>query len=967
MTSRTQKLKNLKISTAVLLALGSMYGSAYAAEAVPAGDPSKMVFNLAPVTVEAKRPEWESQLSPGTVTVIHPEEFKGEQKSLPDLLKEVPGVHVREVNGKGQYTTVTIRGSTAAQVGVFVDGVMTNLGGDSAVDISTIPVKNVERIEVYRGYIPARFGGTFIGGVINVVTKKPKKVGASAEIGKTSLGGKSISTEVTAPLGGGSLFLGANYESSDGDFKYRNYAASRAVPGLEREISSSEAYINNYYLNELNNAVKGGDISLSAAELEEAEKNPLQYLTSDEAKTNLETSYVNENQNLAGKSLQGAAVNKVYNIIQNDHPDVYQSYQDLYQKWYGTEATEEELKKFIKGDWEGYPDGGVLNKGEDDPDFGIIADNSHYQEGLKEELQKEYQNLVNSEAGAYADKYLASLGLDPSTNTDLQVERKKLALLERKLKYAKDNRRHRRYNDYENSSFIAKWQDDNWMGKFSWSRIDRHLPDTTWGDSANDAMENYMTDIDDIYYAESRRQKLTNTEGLLENRHHNGRLEWGWRADYLHQDKDYKTEKKLFWTPNVGSTDRNFRWNNTPLREWSQYTSNKYNIQLDGSYKLSDRQMLDFQTNYSHERLNIDGSLMHEVLTGSIGNLLGCMRNRYEQNIFNFQLQDSITLDKSGSLVLTPSVRYNQSEIIGYSDSSRFGQDSNTHFHWIHPKDSQTNGKWTWQLALKKIFNDHFTLRTTGGTYYRLLNMYEIAGDGAGILPASRDGSQSVFPLPEEGKQFDFSMLFNGKVLGADNDTTITYFWRDSTNMLQLFRAGLDYWSYFNDNRGKAHGWELQSRFKWSKFDLELKGTQTLMHVQRRNSSVHYDYSDVHATFQPKWETNVRLTYHPNQKWSVFGEMHHTDSYFTHYGTDIRGGEINYLAGKPVSALTVYNGGIKWQPKKSLQVTVGCNDIFNQGPKQKVRSYTYGYDAGYISADYPLQGRTYYATVRYVF
>ncbi len=970
MTSRTHDLKKLKISTVVLLAMGSLFaGSVRAEVAVPTGDPSKMVFNLAPVTVEAQRPEWESQLSPGTVTVIRPEEFKGEQKTLPDLLKEVPGVHVREVNGKGQYTTVTIRGSTAAQVGVFVDGVMTNLGGDSAVDISTIPVKNVERIEVYRGYIPARFGGTFIGGVINVVTKKPKKVGASAEIGKTSLGGHSVSTEVTAPLGGGSLFLGANYESSDGDFKYRNYAASRTIPGLEREIAASQSYMDNYYLNEFNHAVRDGALQMTQEEMDAARKNPLGYLTSDAAKKNLEDTYVKNNINLADDTaLRGNAIDKVYDIIKNDHADVYQSYKDLYATWYpGKEITEDALKSFIKGDWTGYSDGGILNKGQDDPDFGIVADNSHYQKGLLQELQKEYQDLIKTEGPARAAEYLASLNLDPSTNTDLSTEKKKQEILKRKLKYARDNRRHRRYNDYENSSFIAKWQDENWMGKFSWNKVDRHLPDSTWGYSANDAMESFLTHVDDIYYAESRRQKLTNTEGLLENRHQNGRLEWGWRADYLHQNKDYKAEKKLFWTPHVGSTDRNFRWNNIPLREWSRYRSNKYNIQLDGSYKLSDRQMLDFQTNYSHERLNIDGSLMHEVLTGSIGNLLGCMRNRYEQNIFNFQLQDSITLDRSGSLVLTPAVRYNQSEIIGYSDSRRFSADSRTHFHWLHPKDSQTDGKWTWQLALKKIFNDHFTLRTTGGTYYRLLNMYEIAGDGAGILPASRDGSQSVFPRPEEGKQYDFSFLFNGKILGADNDTTITYFWRDSTNMLQLFRAGLDYWSYFNDNRGKAHGWELQSRFKWSKFDLELKGTQTLMHVQRKNSTVHYGYSDVHATYQPEWETNVRLTYHPNQKWSVFGEMHHTGSYFTYYGRDIRGGEADYLTGKPVSALTVYNGGIKWQPKKSLQVTVGCNDIFNEGPKQKVKSYTYGYDAGYISADYPLQGRTYYATVRYVF
>ncbi|NCC88385.1 MAG: TonB-dependent receptor, partial [Clostridia bacterium] len=152
------------------------------------GNSSTPEFSLGQITVEAKRPDWEQKLSPGTVTVIRPDDYKGEQKTLPDLLKDVPGVHVREVNGKGQYTTVTVRGSTAAQVGVFIDGVLSNMGGDAAVDISTIPVKNVERIEVYRGYIPSRFAGTFIGGVINIVTKKPTKANVSAEIGKSSYG-----------------------------------------------------------------------------------------------------------------------------------------------------------------------------------------------------------------------------------------------------------------------------------------------------------------------------------------------------------------------------------------------------------------------------------------------------------------------------------------------------------------------------------------------------------------------------------------------------------------------------------------------------------------------------------------------------------------------------------------------------------------------------------------------------------
>lgn len=41
-----------------------------------------MSFDLEGVTVEAKRPDWEAKLSPGTVTVIRPDGYKGEQKDI---------------------------------------------------------------------------------------------------------------------------------------------------------------------------------------------------------------------------------------------------------------------------------------------------------------------------------------------------------------------------------------------------------------------------------------------------------------------------------------------------------------------------------------------------------------------------------------------------------------------------------------------------------------------------------------------------------------------------------------------------------------------------------------------------------------------------------------------------------------------------------------------------------------------
>lgn len=44
-----------------------------------------------------------------------------------------------------------------------------------------------------------------------------------------------------------------------------------------------------------------------------------------------------------------------------------------------------------------------------------------------------------------------------------------------------------------------------------------------------------------------------------------------------------------------------------------------------------------------------------------------------------------------------------------------------------------------------------------------------------------------------------------------------------------------------------------------------------------------------------------------------------------------------------------------------------CNDIFNEGPKQKIYTNTAFVGGGYINPEFPTQGRTYYVTVRYEF
>lgn len=895
-------------------------------------DDSLMDFSLDVMTVEAKRPDWESKLSPGTVNIVRPDEFKGEQKSLPDLLLTVPGVHVREVNGKGQYTTVTMRGSTAAQVGIFIDGVLANLGGDTAVDLSTIPVKNVERIEVYRGYIPSRFGGTFMGGVINIVTKKPETTDVSLEVGKSSYGGKRGSMEITAPLGDGSLMVGTNYESSDGDFKYKNYAAERYLPYGEQQIAGQQKVIDNFNNETIDYMTKGAVINLQQEQIDYYKANNdawLGFVRSD----SLKDAIYDNRYEYAKKDVGNS------NLYLIEQQVVDRGLKDEYLK---RGYDDSDWHEALQYDWIGSSFGeGVLT-----PE-------------IKEEILKEYGDKVVQNN---IDKWTNDA--DPDKNKNQAGRKESLEKLKQKQKEAANATRYRKYNDYEKTSTIVKWQNKNWVIKGTYDTLDRHMPDSVWLGDVNAAVYNNGVDLSDRYYYDSRRQKQNSASLMLQNRQEVGKLEWGWMLDYMYQNKKYRAE-------HINTAYPNSEWDmqNQPLREWSRYKSNKYTAQIDGGYKLNDNNMLDFLINYSKEGLDIDGSNMAKILGGQASqNFLSAqIRNRYEQELFNVQLQDSITLDKEGTWIFTPSVRYNQSKITGFSDGKRFtdGQAS-----WIHPKDSQTKGKATWQLALKKEVNENLTLRMTGGTYYRLLNMAEIAGDGAGILPAPRNhnGEGAMFPVPEEGKQFDISAIMHNKLLGADNSTTLTYYWRDSTNMLQLERAGKDYWSYFNDNKGKSHGIELQSSFKWNKFDLDLQVTYLNTSAYNKHTATQFgEYAPVWPTYQPEWEGNIRLTYRPSEKFSLFAEGHYTDEYFTYYNKATSGKLSPYLSGKPVCSLFVMNSGLKWMPKKNWQLTFGCNDILNKGPKSKIRSDAAFMVPGYINPEFPIQGRTYYVTARYQF
>lgn len=69
-------------------------------------------------------------------------------------------------------TSIRMRGVSAVNVAVLMDGIPVIGRNDGAIDISQISLQNVERIEIVEGPLSSLYGNNAAGGVINIITKK---------------------------------------------------------------------------------------------------------------------------------------------------------------------------------------------------------------------------------------------------------------------------------------------------------------------------------------------------------------------------------------------------------------------------------------------------------------------------------------------------------------------------------------------------------------------------------------------------------------------------------------------------------------------------------------------------------------------------------------------------------------------------------------------------------------------------
>lgn len=226
-------MKNFKLSITAVIAL---YGSMATAEVVDLGD----------VSVTATKTERKVSDVPASIEVITAEEIKKiPANTVNELLRNVSGLDVRSgqsiLSNSGAGTDKILMrgfgGSASGRVLVLVDGVAINDISSQNVEWSKVAVGDVERIEVVKGANSALYGSSAMGGVINIITKKPKEQKTDVSFTYGSMSTKIGSIATTGKVDNFGYYLSGTRAISDGYIKEKPtlVTATTLKSGMEKD------------------------------------------------------------------------------------------------------------------------------------------------------------------------------------------------------------------------------------------------------------------------------------------------------------------------------------------------------------------------------------------------------------------------------------------------------------------------------------------------------------------------------------------------------------------------------------------------------------------------------------------------------------------------------------------------------------------------------------------------------------
>lgn len=164
------------------------------------------------------------------VSVISMKQLQGTVSDIQGILAKTVGVTIRSTGGVGSASRLSVRGLEGKRIGFFLDDAPMNDQSDF-LDLNDIPVDMIDRIEIYKGVVPSKFGGSSMGGAVNIVLKEYPDHYADLSYTRESFNVNKAQAVFKRNLRGSGLVLGVGGGYTGADNSYT--MESPYVKGLQ--------------------------------------------------------------------------------------------------------------------------------------------------------------------------------------------------------------------------------------------------------------------------------------------------------------------------------------------------------------------------------------------------------------------------------------------------------------------------------------------------------------------------------------------------------------------------------------------------------------------------------------------------------------------------------------------------------------------------------------------------------------
>lgn len=177
-------------------------------------------LNEVVITGKTKARQIQEEAMP--VSVIDIQKISSSASNINDVLAKTAGITTRNSGGVGSTSRISVRGLEGKRIGIFIDGLPMSDNNDYN-DLNAIPVDIIKHIEIYKGIVPAKFGGSAIGGAVNIVLKEypPYYLEAKYTYASYNTHISSVGLKHNFPDKGFMLGIGGGYTYSDNNYKMK--------------------------------------------------------------------------------------------------------------------------------------------------------------------------------------------------------------------------------------------------------------------------------------------------------------------------------------------------------------------------------------------------------------------------------------------------------------------------------------------------------------------------------------------------------------------------------------------------------------------------------------------------------------------------------------------------------------------------------------------------------------------------